>query len=83
LIDQFLFTVLDFGVTEPLLMKVEYEEIAGLKLATKKKYAPADWEGNIKQEVWVDEICENIKFTNGFSRDIFEKPVSAERSEKN
>ena len=83
LVDQFLFTVLDFGVSDPLLMKVEYEEVAGLKLPTRKKFAPADWEGNIKQDVWVDEISENIKFNNGFSRDIFERPADAAMSEKN
>lgn len=83
LVDQFLFTVLDFGITEPLMMKVEYEEVAGLRLPARKKYAPADWEGNIKQDVWVDEIAENIKFNNGFSRDLFEKPADATMSEKN
>ncbi len=83
LVDQFLFTVLDFGVSEPFLMKVEYEEVAGLKLPTKRKYAPADWEGNIKQDVWAEEISENIKFNNGFSREMFEKPADAAMTGKN
>ena len=32
LVDQFLFTVLDFGREEPLLMEVEYEDIPGVKI---------------------------------------------------
>ncbi len=74
LVDQFLFTVMDFGVKEPFLMKVEYEEIAGLKLPTKRKYVAADWEGVAKDNNWTAEISENIKFNNGFTRETFEKP---------
>ncbi len=75
LVDQFLFTVLDFGRKDPLLMKVEYEEIDGVKLPAKRKYTPANWEGvPEKEDSWTDEISTNIKFNNGFKREMFEKP---------
>lgn len=82
LVDQFLFTVMDFGIKEPFLMKVEYEEIAGLKLPTKRKAAAADWDGILKDENWVAEISENIKFNNGFTREMFEKPDAPAVTEK-
>ena len=76
LIDQFLFTVMDFGLETPLLMKVEYEEVNGLKLPAKRKYVQADWDGVPQNDNWVAEISTNIKFNNGFDRSIFEKPTN-------
>ena len=39
LVDQFLFTVVDYGVVEaPFLMKIEYEEIDGFLIPSKRKY---------------------------------------------
>ncbi len=75
LVDQFLFTVLDFGVTEPSLMTVEYEEIEGLKLPTRRKYVKANWEGVPQNDRWIDEISKDIKFQNGFKEEMFEKPT--------
>ena len=43
LVDQFLFTVMDFGMTKPMLMRVDYETFEGLMLPTKRKYAPSNW----------------------------------------
>ncbi|MFQ5753049.1 MAG: DUF6503 family protein [bacterium] len=74
LVDRFLFTVMDFGMKEPFLMKVEYEEVAGLKLPAKRKAVQADWEGVPKNDNWVAEISTNIKFNNGFDRSMFDKP---------
>ncbi len=76
LVDQFLFTVMAFDKKDPLLMKVEYEEINGLKLPTKRKYAPASWDGTVKENKWVDEISTNVKFNNGFDKALFKKPAS-------
>lgn len=76
LVDQFLFTVMDFGINEPFLMKVEYEEVAGLKLPAKRKAVAADWDGVPKNDNWVAEISANIKFNNGFDRSLFDKPSS-------
>ncbi|MFQ5754257.1 MAG: DUF6503 family protein, partial [bacterium] len=74
LVDQFLFTVMDFGVKDPLLMKVEYEEVEGLKLPTKRKYTRANWDGEPQSEEWNAEISTNIKFNNGFDKSLFEAP---------
>ncbi len=82
LVDQFLFTVLDFGLEEPHLMLVEYEEIDGVKLPTYRKYAPANWDGSIKEEVWAEEISKNVKFKNGFDWKMFEKPEMEAMTEK-
>lgn len=73
LIDQFLFTVMDFGKKDPYLMEVKYETVDGLKLPVNRRYAPANWDGKILKDVWVDEISENIKFNNGFDRSMFSK----------
>ncbi len=76
LVEQFLFTVMDFGIVEPFLMKVEYEEIQGLKLPAKRKYVKANWEGEPQNDEWTAEISTNIKFNNGFDRSMFEKPTT-------
>ena len=76
LVDQFLFTVMDFGMAEPLLMKIEYQTVDGLKVPAFRKYVPADWDGNIKGEDWVENYYKNVKFNNGFTKDLFEKPVA-------
>ena len=77
LVDQFLFTVMDFGIAEATLMKVEYEEIEGLKLPTKRKWVEANWDGEPQDEEWrTSETSENIKFNNGFDKGMFEKPTT-------
>jgi len=75
LVDQFLFTVMDWGMKEPMLMKVKYEEINGLKLPTKRMFTPANWEGEIREKIWTDQIITDIKFNNGFLRSDFDKYV--------
>lgn len=74
MVDQFLFTVMDFGRKDPLLMKVDYEKIEGVTLPVRRKYAPAEWDGKVKQEAWAYEIMENVKFSNGFQKPLFQKP---------
>lgn len=76
LVDQFLFTVMDFGMKDPLLMTVEYEEVAGLLLPATRKYTPASWDGAVKKDAnWVVELMKNISFTHGFNKDLFKKPL--------
>ncbi len=75
LVDQFLFTVMDFGAAEPRLMKVEYEEVQGVKLPARRKYVRANWQGEPQNDEWTAEISTNIKFNNGFDRSMFEKPT--------
>ena len=76
LLDAFLFTVMDFGMADPLLMFVEYQEVDGVKVPAFRKYAKADWDGNILEDKWVENHFRNVKFNNGFTRDMFKKPAS-------
>jgi len=75
LVDQFLFTVMDFGLKDPYLMTVEYEEIDGLVLPTRRRYVEANWDGEPKSEQWSgEEISVNVRFNNGFKKRHFAKP---------
>jgi hypothetical protein len=76
LVDQFLFTVMDFGIRDPLLMKVTYKEFNGLKLPVYRTYIASSWQGEIKGDSWTEEIMEEIKFNNGFELSLFNKPAS-------
>jgi len=63
LIDQFLFTIMDFGMAEPFLMTVEYEDVDGILLPAIRKYVKAlDWNGEPANDQWVDEIMTDIRF---------------------
>lgn len=74
LIDQFLFTVMDFGMSQPLLMVVKYAEVDGLKLPTARSYVASDWEGNIRGDKWTAEISDKIRFGNDFTKVQFQRP---------
>ncbi len=73
-VDQFLFTVMDFGVSDPHLMKVSYERINGVLIPTKRRYALADWDGNVQKNEWTDEISTAIRFNNKFPDAMFRAP---------
>ncbi|MEM6820509.1 MAG: hypothetical protein AAF558_01025 [Verrucomicrobiota bacterium] len=63
LIDRFLFTVMDFGLENPLLMTVEYKEVGGIQLPAIRRYAKAkSWEGEPADDQWTDEIMTEIQF---------------------
>lgn len=75
LIDQFLFTVKALGIESPLMMRVKYEDISGIKLTTYREYAPANWQGELtSDEGWTTQVSEHIKFNNGFELLDFEPP---------
>ena len=74
LVDQFLFTVMDFNISEPYIMKLNYEEVDGVKLPVKRKYAKSNWDGDILEDSWGEEIMTDIKFNNNFKREDFDKP---------
>lgn len=74
LIDQFLFTVVDFGLVEtPMLMKVQYQKIDGLLIPTKRKYKKSTWEAFEDQKPWTNVVWSNIKFNNGLTSKDFLK----------
>lgn len=75
LIDQFLFTVVGFGVTTPNLMLVEYETVNGIKIPSKRKYIQSDWDGNIGEGEFTITNWTNITFNTDIDTSIFQKPT--------
>lgn len=73
LVDQFLFTVIGFGVSEPNLMKVHYETIDGIKIPSERVYIGSNWEGEIIGKAWVTTYWTNIKFNTKIDPAIFSK----------
>lgn len=73
LVDQFLFTVIGFGIKDPNLMKVHYETINGIKIPTERVYIAADWDGNIVGKKWTTTYWENIRFNTKIDEAIFSK----------
>jgi hypothetical protein len=74
LVDQFLFTVADFGKTEtPFLMKVKYEEIDGILVPSQRKYTAATWEGKNLSEDWITVKWNDIQFNKGLNSTFFKK----------
>ena len=71
LVDQFLFTVAAFGKMEPRLMQVEYENIEGILLPTKRRYKLSDWDAKVTNEAWVTAKWTDIKFDNSLSKNAF------------
>ena len=73
LIDQFLFTVIDFGKTDPFLMKLQYENIEGILIPTKRKYKNSNWNAKVTNKPWIFVNWTNIKFNNGLKIADFKK----------
>ena len=69
LIDQFLFTVAEKGVMEtPLLMTVEYTEIDGLLIPSKRKYTLSNWKAEVLSTArWFEILWSDISFNNGLT----------------
>jgi len=74
IVDQFLFTVADFGVfEEPLLMQVKYENIDGFLIPSKRKYKKSTWDAEVTDAPWILVDWSNIKFDNNLKREEFTK----------
>lgn len=74
LVDQFLFTVVDFGLVDtPMLMCVEYENIEGLLIPTKRKYKKSTWAATVDGKPWTNVQWSNIKFNVGLFPALFKK----------
>ena len=72
LVDQFLFTVADFGVMDtPFLMELEYESIDGFLLPTKRKYKASTWDAEVTDAPWILVNWTNIKFDNKLTEKDF------------
>ncbi|WP_234369147.1 peroxiredoxin-like family protein [Brumimicrobium mesophilum] len=74
LVDQFLFTVADFGKMEvPNLMKLKYEEVEGILIPTDRKYQKSTWNAEVEGNQWVTVNWSNIKFNTGLTKADFKK----------
>ncbi|MGB0931000.1 MAG: hypothetical protein ACPGVB_09510 [Chitinophagales bacterium] len=74
LVDQFLFTVADFGKMEtPNLMKLQYEEVEGILIPTKREYKKSTWNADVSDAPWVKVIWSDIKFNNDLTNQDFKK----------
>ncbi|MGI9534795.1 MAG: hypothetical protein ACR2NW_07575, partial [Thermodesulfobacteriota bacterium] len=63
-----------FDLKQPLLMKVEYEEVSGVKLPVKRKYTKSNWKGEILDNNWTEENMTDIKFNIGLNKTDFNRP---------
>ncbi len=74
IVDQFLFTVADFNVMKnPFLMQLEYEEVDGMLMPTKRKYKKSTWDAAVSEDPWIQVSWTDIKFNTGLTKDDFKK----------
>ncbi|MBU2929372.1 DUF6503 family protein [Winogradskyella psychrotolerans] len=74
LVDQFLFTVADFGKMDiPNLMQLQYENIDGILIPTKRQYKKSNWEAEVTEQPWIEVNWTDIKFNNGLKMEDFLK----------
>ncbi len=73
LVDQFLFTVADYGVMDtPFLMKLNYQDVDGLLIPAQRRYKKSTWNAAEDDSDWIKANWSNIKFDNGLSVEDFE-----------
>ena len=74
LVDQFLFTVADFGVMEtPFLMVLKYESIDGLLIPTSRTYKKSNWNADVSDDPWIKVTWTDIKFNSNLTKEDFNK----------
>lgn len=71
-IEQFLFSLPAFKVTEPVLLaKLHYSEIDGVKIINKREMFSPTADGTYTP--MVTQTLENIKFNNGYTKESLDK----------
>ncbi len=74
MIDQFLFTVADFGVMDtPNLMQLQYETIDGIQIPTKRQYKKSNWDAEVTDQPWIYVTWSDINFNNQLTKEDFQK----------
>ncbi len=74
MVDQFLFTVADFGVMDtPNLMQLQYETIDGIQIPTKRQYKKSNWDAEVTDQPWIYVTWSDINFNNQLTKEDFQK----------
>ncbi|MGY0391525.1 redoxin domain-containing protein [Bizionia sp. KMM 8389] len=74
LVDQFLFTVADFGVMDtPNLMRLTYEDVDGILIPTKRLYKKSTWDAYVSEKPWIQVTWSDIQFNNNLKPEYFKK----------
>jgi len=74
LVDQFLFTVADFGILDtPNLMQLQYETIDSLQIPTRRKYKKSTWNADVSDAPWIEVYWTDIKFNTDITDADFKK----------
>lgn len=73
MIDQFLFTVMDFAKSDPLLMQLTYKNVEGILIPTERKYKASNWDAEVTDAPWIQVNWSDIKFNNGLEKEMFKK----------
>lgn len=78
-VDRFVFTVVDLGIEDPILMEVNHQRFGDVVLPVTRRYTPAkNWQGDVADDaVWVDEQMTDISFGHGFQPKHFTAEYSA------
>ncbi len=74
LVDQFLFTVADFGVMKtPFLMQCKYENNDGMMIPSERKYKKSTWDAKVNDDPWIKVTWSDISFSNNLTPSDFQK----------
>jgi hypothetical protein len=57
---------------------LDYQDWEGIRKERRRQFFPADESGRLIGGMVVDQFVEDVRFNNGFSAEIFEKPASAQ-----
>ncbi len=52
-------------------MVVEYENIDGILIPTKRKYKKSNWQAEVTEDPWINVTWTNIKFKNNLDKSMF------------
>jgi peroxiredoxin len=74
LVDQFLFTVADFGRMDiPSLMQLEYEKVDDMLLPVKRRYKKSTWDAEVDDKGWKQVNWSNINFNTAITKEDFKR----------
>lgn len=74
LVDYFLFTVMEFDRSEPIMMKVKYEAAGGLQWPTYRASTRSNWEGEIAEDAkWSEKYMLDLEVNAAYDEGLFIK----------